>query len=513
MDDRVRNALVTYQQFASPIKTNNIFHVSNSYNLFNITAIYSTGGLAGGICLGIVAVQFILIKKYHWYDWLVLCFIIFAILLDGILFMRFVWNTDKACDMAFYMANENLEVRKGISKEKRLYWWASPFLEFLSYLLYPRKESLIKALLTVGGFITACIVGGKFYISHLVYILIVFELFLYQARYQLNDLRGLDEDKNYTQKKLVNYVDEAKPVRVVAALGFAVVRIVLAIVFVLCLGGSIRSELLWCMLSLLVVTVLYEGARRGSNGVGTIVLSGAGFPIRFIVGMLAADKDVVLMCWTNYNHILIIVITSILWAWGICTSLLVWVRDIERLVRTGIHNKESLFPKSHYNAIYPFIKDRLTIMNKRSNDDSIVAEKCNNNEPWCVIYWLVILLLSGIWCWYIWYIRSEYGLLSFFKFPALLFAAPVIVNEYDGMITSTKYCLLSSFVTLYICYICNYDMRICLVYNMLLAAIVLSVCILRNRKMDIRIPNPFKYIAIFLIGEKAVQLLKRTKES
>ena len=48
LDDIVRNALVTYQQFAGPIKTNNLFHVSNSHNLFNHSnsAIYPYQGLS-----------------------------------------------------------------------------------------------------------------------------------------------------------------------------------------------------------------------------------------------------------------------------------------------------------------------------------------------------------------------------------------------------------------------------------------------------------------------------------
>lgn len=512
LDDRVRNALVTYQQFAGPIKTNNLFHVSNSHNLFNFSAIYATGGLAGGICLVIVIVQFILIRDYHWYDWLTLSLIVLVILLDGILLIRFVWNTDKACDMAFYMANENLEVRKGLNKEKKLYWQADEFLEFVSYLLYPRKESLFKAYLIVGGFIAACVVGGKFHISHLVYILIVFESFLYQARYHINDLRGLDEDKRYTQKRLVNYVDPAKPSRIIVAIGFAIVRIVMAAVFIYFLGGSIRNDLFWFTLALFVASFSYEKLSTKDYGRWTIALSGAGFPMRVAAGALAADRDVIIMCLKHYP-VLFAAITILLWLWGDSIALLGWIRDIDRLERSGIHTTGIPFPKAHYNIIYPYIQDRLKKLKESNNDNSIAGEKGCISDPWCLLYWGSLILLLGVWFWNVSIMNDYYLDLSILELPAILMAARVVIHDYDKMKKNTIWCLFLSTMAIGFCKIRGYSMEGIIVCNLLLVSMVLSVCILRNRKMVIHIPIPFKSLAIMLFGDKAVQMLSNSEKS
>ena len=52
-----------------------------------------------------------------------------------------------------------------------------------------------------------------------------------------------------------------------------------------------------------------------------------------------------------------------------------------------------------------------------------------------------------------------------------------------------------------------------IVCNLLLVSMVLSIFILRNRKMVIHIPTPFKSLAIMLFGDKAVQMLSNSEKA
>lgn len=168
----------------------------------------------------------------------------------------------------------------------------------LAYLLLPRPDSLPKVLVSVLALVVTVALSavatpdGTWWSALLA--IAVFELLVYQARYQLNDVRGLAEDQADRQAGLRRRLP-VSPGRadesVRASLRVVVARLVLAACVVLFLPGPVAVTTAVATAAVAVLWVLYEGVRGpGRGGLGRVLLPLAlGYAVRGGFGVALAQ--------------------------------------------------------------------------------------------------------------------------------------------------------------------------------------------------------------------------------
>lgn len=186
-------------------------------------------------------------------------------LLTLFLFIRTSSKAKEVAQFAWDTAHDNQRKRlEGDSHN--IYNKSKSFKHILLYLIYPKKQDLQKPILIILGFIYGIIFMdltiNLMYIWRLMFILFVFDFLAYQARYQINDIRGLKEDKEAgcTNRLLLNDIDNpGHAIKISFIVAF--MKIIACIVITLFWGGMISNILLVSLTILLVSTILYEIAR------------------------------------------------------------------------------------------------------------------------------------------------------------------------------------------------------------------------------------------------------------
>ena len=393
-DDIDRNALVSFEQFSSPITTYNIKHVNNSHNLLNFVAFYMAGGMAATFSVGVILTQYALLDEHRFYDKFVLTLVVLIIVTAITLFIRFSWNSDEVADVAFVTANQNLEVRKRIVEES-LYRYARSFQKALIYLIFPRRHVLQKDALIIEGFLAISLMNGDCHPIHLAFVLIVYSFLFCQARYQINDLRGLEEDElaGRTDRLSAQYpINKKYLINVSMVVCF--LRIILAIMLTLFQGRVLKKDIFLCGAALFVFTFLYELCRRKKWVWLTFFLVGAGYPIRVYVGAVAEEFKIV-RAIPNIDKALLLVL---FWIWGILGSLMAWSREIEDLIRNGKMN-DGKHPKRHYEIMYPLIKakvdrDQTMAQSGYSQKHTFLLRQYSVKDPWNICFYVMLLLIE-----------------------------------------------------------------------------------------------------------------------
>jgi hypothetical protein len=182
----------------------------------------------------------------------------------------------------------------------------------VGYLLLPRPDDLVKVVYVVSGLLLALITssGNRLPVSHeslLTYVLFVvgLEYLGYQARYQWNDIRGAQEDRQSPMaKERGRLPGGAKNTKI--SVGVLFLRLyLLAWIVSIQVGGSRRVGrvdiiLILGVLSVFLLAVAYEAIRkrirrRGQCShwqlLGVLVLVGAGYPMRFVLGWVAGGGN------------------------------------------------------------------------------------------------------------------------------------------------------------------------------------------------------------------------------
>lgn len=258
--------------------------------------------------------------------------------------------------------------------------------------------------MVVLGFLYGIILSNKLnnialYTGRLIFVLIVFEFLAYQARYQINDIRGLKEDKEIGCKgRLLS--DEIDNPGHIIKISFIVafIKIMLSVVMVIFQGGEIRNFLLISLGILFGSTILYETARANKNTWLIFVLVGTGYPLRFLIGFFS-----ILPLETTVHSIQMVCLIFALWSYGSFSSILAWTNEvIERMQKVKKNNNS--FPvsyeKKHFEDIQNIIMDRYILGEKYPINGKIIPlrEKCRLRDPWNLTMVLCIACLFFIAC-------------------------------------------------------------------------------------------------------------------
>ena len=504
-DDIDRNALLTFEQFAGPIRTLNYKHLSMSHSMFNFFSAYVATSLAGVFCLIMVVTQYILLEVRMPYDHVVLFTVVFILVVALVLFVRFYALADTVSDRAFEMGNENLEVRKGIAREgTELYRRAKEFREFFHYLILPRKESILKVILLACGFIAASFVSGDFYPTHLVYIVIVFEFLLYQARYQFNDIRNLKEGKsdNKHSKRLADFIAEDKPFRIRITILMILVRANIALLMIWLWGASIRNTLLLTVLCLILLSITYEFVRTKEKGGLTILLCGTGFPLRFFVGALAASEEYIKSSlWPDF-----IIILFVCLLWGTTVTLMKWVREVDGLIIDDKIGDEKKHQKAHYNIVYQWIKDRRNGLGTK--EKSVFSVKGKISDSWFICYCFILILLV---IYRIIYMKSMFSLIL----PLLSVTSALVLYmiKKDDWLYPASFFVFFTFLDAGLSWVVNHRYKETIIIDILLALILITILYMKRELVKpYEVPPVIQNIEKFIFGKEAVEELEKSNE-
>lgn len=171
-----------------------------------------------------------------------------------------------------------------------------------SYLLLPRPQDLVKALIAPTAYLAAVIGAGNLdRLAQFAALWLVLELLIYPARYQWNDVRGAAYDREHPARRLRGRLPlgsgEAEGRRRIAAsLAVAGARLPVAVTLGALLG--IGEGVLVLMLAVLAIAVPYETLRarrpervRRIAGVSEIAIwtvVGSGYAVRGGLGLALA---------------------------------------------------------------------------------------------------------------------------------------------------------------------------------------------------------------------------------
>lgn len=179
----------------------------------------------------------------------------------------------------------------------------------LSYLLLPRPMDLSKALFFPIGTLTLImlrpsVLDVPFFVPRALVLWFILEILIYQGRYQLNDLRGLDEDRvspNAAQRGRIPTRAAGLQVAAYATLGAIGGRVVLTVILCGLPFISFFHHVIPMAAGVLVIAVVYEWIRSVERnrfdlsnprrhapaviGWSVVAAVGLGYPLRAFLGL------------------------------------------------------------------------------------------------------------------------------------------------------------------------------------------------------------------------------------
>lgn len=236
--------------------------------------------------------------------------------------------------------------------------------------------------------------------------MLVFDYLAYQARYQINDMRGISEDNG----RFIPKDCHDKRLYVLSSTVVALLRVVLAVLLTATAQGMTRYLLVFSLLYVLLSTFLYELARTREWNLLIFILVGACYPLRFFLGLFAATPRL----FSILPPIYIIPLWLALWAYGSCASILSWCNSISPIMK---EDADYEFPKQH------FIRLRNVLNEGSSGSDSFtLGQSFPLTTPWNLAY---LAMLFSFWCGIVLCEQQSLGIyiLNAIAFLCLLFAA------------------------------------------------------------------------------------------
>ncbi len=387
-DDAIADGLfVHWVSFSGPIITRNPHHIESAYTALHFLNYTIAACFAVIFSMGLIHFQYSRIEP-EWYD--IVGFVGAFILMVAVLVLFIITSifAKKMVKFASKTAKDNLTARMSGHPDES-YDKAHEFHRILLYFLYPKLKDIQKPFLIVLGFVGGLIFShynfgvqsAEIYCWRIVLILICFDFFAYQARFLINDLRGIREANN----PLRDEAGEIVPEYVQISIAVILVRIVLAVgMTVICWNTAIGLPLFVALVVLVCITIVYEVARSKQCQKGIYFWVGAGYPLRFFLGAFAAiplGHRFEIMCSIQFVLLLIA-----FWAYGMYSAIMAWTNEVVDKMKAGKDLSESY--KEHFLSL----RDTLNIRYVRASDHRIgddffpLREAGHFNDVWNITY-------------------------------------------------------------------------------------------------------------------------------
>ena len=279
------SSFLRWMSFSSPVTTRNPLHINSPVTFFHFFC-YNVATLSAILfCFGLAFAQYWQIPQKSQFDTFLFGF---SIAIMAILSFLFIYTCLEADKIASFCCKNAIKKRNNRLNNSENH----DFLTFIIYILYPRIKDFHKGFLIIIGYLMGLFMIPSELslanIKNIVFTWFILEFLGYQARYQINDLRGISENQG-------NRLPVPWKFGLSSAL-IALIRFVSAFIFAVLFGKSSALPLVICLSVLLLVTCLYEYARIKNIDNPTqsrwciliLVLVSIGYPLRFLSGLWTA---------------------------------------------------------------------------------------------------------------------------------------------------------------------------------------------------------------------------------
>jgi len=234
--------------------------------------------------------------------------------------------------------------------------------ELAAYLVFPRPEAWAKALIAPACFVLAATSTGRLGDwKQFAVLWLVLEFLIYAARYQWNDIRGIDADLRHAERRARSRLPVGttggERRRSIRLSGLTATARVLAALLIGTLAGLTR-QVLALAVAVFVVAAAYEylralgpGAPRGARVAAVWVVVGFGYVIRGGLGLSTAG-----LSWGSPAMAAGLVCVG---SFGIMFVLLTWALEATSYCAAdaggGWHARAELAAKPHLAALLPYL--------------------------------------------------------------------------------------------------------------------------------------------------------------
>lgn len=363
-DDMGRGKFLYWNEYISPITTQNFKHISSIHGVLHLTCYLTSIFCVILFSLGILITLFLQINPKKQFDYIVILITAIGMMLSFFVFLRLNVKSKDVSQLAWDTAHDNQKIR--LKKEKgELYQEAKFFRKTLKYIIYPKRQDLQKPLLIVVGYICGVFLSGQkmrfLSLVNLFFCWFVFDFLAYQARYQINDIRGLDEDEEAGLNNRLISKGISNPGYIIRISRIVViVRISAAILLTWLCKEQNHIVLMISLWILTLATIAYEFSRQKGWKLGIYVWVGVGYPLRFMIGYYS----VVMFDMKALSNAETAVLCFSLWAYGAMASIIAWVNEVTTRMQK-CREKNGTFPniykKKHYVALQQTISRRYII--------------------------------------------------------------------------------------------------------------------------------------------------------
>ena len=280
---------IYWNSLSSKVITMNIKHISSRYTVFYLINYISAIVFVIFLAIIFAYANYELIsdnmKVLDW--WCLGGFVLISFLAVFTL----IFSTQNSKKILQYLKNEftNEEIQASKDKKKK----RLGYIKSMLYYIYPRPKEVQKNIFLILGFIMISLEHGmnseklELKIIFLLGVMFIFDFLIYQVRYHINDLRGLDETSKNTRLP----IEELGEYKAIFYSIFSVLLKVLCLLLIILFYPEYNYIIVVSGLSIVALTVAYEYARNIQSDKLVFFLVGFGYPLRVFIGMIAANKN------------------------------------------------------------------------------------------------------------------------------------------------------------------------------------------------------------------------------
>ena len=409
LNEKNNNNIVHWMSFIASINTKNIKHIFNSKYTTVSFLVYSLAIIFAILfCLGLTMIEYFV---FNFSDPILLIIPIFLIFCAILLYVLSTVFAEKmyrfSYKHSFYQRKKRIiKMNNGIStifQEKNR---GNRFVKGLLYFIYPAVKDFHKLFLIIYGYLMGLLFINQYKINistvkdsffKIGVVVIIIEGLIYQARYQFNDIRGLKDDIkthsvfNKSGKYLVECSDKRS--LVLLSLFLIIIKMALAFLLIIKIGGKMKMPLLICSNLIIFITIFYEISRSMKWDIPVIIFVSLGYLLRILAGLWCAIPNLfennTLLIELGYSQMNIWLLLLSFAAMGGFSVTISWIYEAFYQKRSGE------IVKHHYRYLFESFEERFDkYLQNNDNGFYPLIEKGKLSDWWNFYFLCSILLCS-----------------------------------------------------------------------------------------------------------------------
>lgn len=287
------------------------------------------------------------------------------------------FETDNKIEDVYQVQNKNTKIKK--------------IIDVIMYFVYPKKKDFQKVLVISIGYYSGIFLLNNYMdielfcnsFFNMLICCFLADFLVYQARYQINDIRGLKEDVTLNKKGRLPVGICGKKRAVAISFGIIFVRMVLFL-FLLTKIIKMADALKIYFLLVVIITIAYETVRNLKNNCGVFFIVSLGYPLRFFVGLFSAYPNIL----NDKENLIMVLLILLAYAFfGEFSAIIPWTHET-----VDLKNRGKSIEKKHYIYLFEQIKNRY------KQNGSLYLKPLNEKgkilDLWNISFIISILILS-----------------------------------------------------------------------------------------------------------------------